>query len=352
MALKVSETELADHKKITHWKENQPLAPKVMVIGVADFAITQSGTVNGTPVHSYVFPENKDIGFESYAYAPEILKFYIGKVGPYAYEKLANVQSKTIYGGMENASEIFYDEKLIGIKYDEELLAHEIAHQWFGDAVTEKSWKNLWLSEGFATYISTCYLENKYGPDTLKKREIADRKKVLRFEKSRFTPVVDSAVKNNFEQLLNANSYEKGGWVLHMLRRKLGDTLFWKGIRAYYAKDDGGNANTADFEQIMEQASGQDLHGFFKEWLYTAGHPDLKLVWKYDGNKKSVDITITQKQDTLFRFPLEYSIDGKLYKVDISDKTTGFSVPADVKPASIVLDPNVNLLASFVVFEE
>jgi aminopeptidase N len=350
--IKVSEIVLPGHKMVTHWKESAPIAPKLMVIGVADFAITQSGTVNKIPVYSYVFPENKDIGFKSYDYAPEILGFYMAKIGPYAYEKLANVQSKTIYGGMENASAIFYDEKLIGIKYDEELMAHEIAHQWFGDAVTEKSWKNLWLSEGFATYMCSCYLENKYGPDTLKKREIIDRAKVLQFEKTRFTPVVDSAVKSNYIQLLNANSYEKGGWVLHMLRHKLGDTLFWKGIRAYYAKNENKNANTADFEQIMEQAGGQDLHQFFKQWLYSAGNPDLKMVWKYDDSAKIVNITITQKQAILFHLPLEYMVNGKLYKVDISDKTTTLSTPSDVKPNTIEMDPNVNLLASFVVFEE
>ncbi len=98
-------------------------------------------------------------------------------------------------------------------------MAHEIAQQRFGDAVTEKSFAHLWLSEGFATFMTNVYLENKYGADTLKKRLIADRTKVLRFEKLRLTPVVDTAVKNNYMQLLNANSYQKGGWVLHMLRR-------------------------------------------------------------------------------------------------------------------------------------
>jgi len=349
---KVSEKESLNHTKITHWSEKAQLSPKVMVIGVAEFAITQSGTVNGIPVYSYVYPENKDIGFASYAYAPEILKFYMGKIGPYAYEKLANVQSKTIYGGMENASEIFYDEKLVGVKFDEELQAHEIAHQWFGDAASEKSWKNLWLSEGFATYMTNCFLENKYGVDTLRKRETDDRMKVLKFEKARYTPVVDSAVTGDFIQLLNANSYEKGSWALHMLRHKLGDTLFWKGIRAYYAKYDGYNANTTDFEQTMEQASGQDLHRFFNQWLYNPGHPSLKLVWRYDANNKSVDITITQKQDKLFEFPLTYSMDGKLYMADIKAKDTSIVIAVDAKPAIIKMDPNVELLADFMVFEQ
>ncbi|SDT64989.1 Peptidase family M1 [Mucilaginibacter mallensis] len=350
--LKIEEKQLANHTKLTHWKETVPLPTKVMVIGVADFAIEQSGTVNGIPVYSYVFPENKEVGFKSYAYAPEILAYYIGKIGPYEFKKLANVQSKTIYGGMENSSAIFYDEKLIGLRYDEELMAHEIAHQWFGDAVTEKSWQNLWLSEGFATYMTNCYLEHKYGIDTLKKREMADRRKVIKFERERLTPVIDSAVKDNYVQLLNANSYEKGGWVLHMLRRKLGDTLFWKGIRAYYAKEEGVNANTTDLRLVMEQVSGQNLEPFFKQWLYTSGHPELSVNWKYDADKKAISIQITQKQDKLFEFPLTYVIGKETYTIYIRNKDTTITIAAHVKPKTIKMDPDVDLLAGFEVNEQ
>jgi aminopeptidase N len=351
--VKVLETTMPNHTKLTHWTESVALAPKVMVIGVADFAIQQSGNVNGIPIYTYVFPEDKEVGFKNYNYAPDILAWYIKKFGPYAFEKLANVQSKTIYGGMENASAIFYDEPSPEAgRSDEELMAHEIAHQWFGDAVTEKSWANLWLSEGFATYMTNCYLEGKYGPDTLKKRELADRRKVISFERRRFTPVVDTAVKSNFKQLLNANTYEKGGWALHMLRRKLGDTLFWKGIRAYYAKYDGRNANTADLERILEQTSGKDLHQFFKQWLYTAGCPAIKVTWNYNANEKMMHITFIQKQNTPFDLPLEYSVDGARYKINITQKETSLSIPSAAKPVNIVMDPDVNLLAGFEVFAD
>jgi aminopeptidase N len=350
--LKIEEKQLPNHTRFTHWKETVPLPTKVMVIGVADFAIDQSGIVNGIPVYSYVFPENKAVGFKSYAYAPEILAYYINKIGPYEYKKLANVQSKTVYGGMENSSAIFYFENSVGYKGAEELMAHEIAHQWFGDAITEKSWQNLWLSEGFATYMTNCYLEHKYGIDTLRKREIADRKKVIKFEKERYTPVIDTTVKNNYEQLLNANSYEKGSWFLHMLRRKLGDTLFWKGIRAYYAKEEGLNANTADLCKVMEQASGQNLEPFFKQWLYTSGHPDLNVSWNFDAGKKEVNILITQKQNALFNFPLKYMIGDESYNIVISNKETTITIPAQVKPKTIKMDPNVDLLIGFEVNEQ
>ncbi len=349
--LKTEEKEMAGHLKLTHWKESAPLSTKVMVIGVADFAVDHTGNIGSIPVYTYVFPENKNTGFASYAVAKEILPFYIKLFGPYAYEKLANVQSKTIFGGMENASAIFYFENSVGDKGIEELMAHEIAHQWFGDAASEKSFAHLWLSEGFATYMTNVYLENKYGVETLQKRLKTDRGIVLGFEKRRSTPVVDTAVKSNFMQMLNANSYQKGGWVLHMLRRKLGDTLFWKGIRAYYAQYKNGNANTDDFKQVMAQASSQNLDQFFKQWLYTGGHPKLTITWTYDDSKKALTIIIKQNQDNLFEFPLELSIDGKPQSISIKDKVTTINLPAQTKPVTVLADPNVNLLASFEVTE-
>jgi aminopeptidase N len=349
--LKTGETALPNHYKLTHWRETAALATKVMVIGVAEFAIDHTGDIGNIPVYTYVFPENKDAGFKSYAVAKEILPFYIKMFGPFAYEKLANVQSKTIYGGMENASAIFYEENSVTSRGVEELMAHEIAHQWFGDGVTEKDFSNLWLSEGFATYMTNVYLENKYGTDTLKKRLARDRATVLRFEKRRFTPVVDTTLTTDYTTLLNRNAYEKGGWVLHMLRRKVGDTHFWKGIRSYFARYNGGNANTDDLRAEMENASGEDLKTFFKQWLNTPGHPQLAITWKYDAAKKAVELNILQKQDFLFEFPLQIAIDGQLSTISISSKNTSVQVLAAQKPATLVIDPDVNLLAGFELTE-
>ncbi|MGZ3874952.1 MAG: M1 family aminopeptidase, partial [Mucilaginibacter sp.] len=350
--LKVEETGLPDHLKLTHWKETAQLPTKVMVIGVADFAIDHPGDVGNVPVYTYVFPENKDDGFKNYAVATGILPFYIKNVGPFAYKKLANVQSKTIFGGMENAGAIFYFENSVTSKGIEELMAHEIAHQWFGDAASEKNFGHVWLSEGFATYMTNLYLENKYGADTLRKRLAADREMVFGFEKTRHTPVVDTLVKDNYMQLLNANSYQKGGWVLHMLRRKLGDAAFWKGIKNYYAKYNGGNAYTSGLQKIMEQASGQDLQQFFRQWLYVPGHPDLGITWKYDVTKKDIGLTIIQKQDLLYEIPLEVSLNGQLHSISLKEKTTKFHFKLSAKPVDVKIDPNVNLLATFEVSGE
>jgi aminopeptidase N len=345
------ERPLPNHLKLTHWKESSPIAPKIMVIGVAEFAIDHPGDAMGVPVWNYVYPENKEVGFKAYSYPLQILPFYITHIGPYPFEKEGNVQSKTRFGGLENASAIFYFENSVNSPGVESLMAHEIAHQWFGDAATETQFQHLWLSEGFATYLTHCYLENKYGADTLRKGMIKDRAATIAFEKKRMTPVVDSTVNGDYMALLNPNSYQKGGWILHMLRRRLGDSLFWKGISTYYMTYRNKNANSEDFEKIIETVSGQDLQVFFHQWLYTPGHPNVRINWKYDPDKKSLLIDFTQTQDQLFDFLLEYSVDGSLYHIDIHDKITHAEIPLPELPKHVTADPNVNLLASFEVIK-
>jgi aminopeptidase N len=151
--------------RTTHWRTDVPLPTKVMIIGVADFAVDTVATVDGVPVQSWVYPEDREAGFKDLRQAPPILRFFEENLGPYPYEKLANVQSATRYGGMENAAAIFYSEEAVADGEDSTpLLAHEIAHQWYGNTVTEADWPHLWLSEGFATYLTGLYLEHARGP--------------------------------------------------------------------------------------------------------------------------------------------------------------------------------------------
>jgi aminopeptidase N len=132
-----------------------------------------------------------------------------------------------------------------------------------------------------------------------------------------------------------------------MLRHRIGDQLFWKGIAAYYAAYRDKNASSADLETVMSTVSGQDLHDFFHEWLTQPGHPHIKTSWSYDTDKKELSISLLQTGEQLFEFPLEYSTDGALHTVVIKDKTTTVRLPLAEKPASLTFDPNVNVLASF-----
>ena len=350
------ETNLPGHLELTHWKEDMVLPTKVMVIGVADFAVQLDSTINCIPITSWVFSENKDSGFAQYAVSKNILPFYENYIGPYPYKKLANVQSKTMFGGMENAGNIFYYQNSVAInafqlmhqRSIEELFAHETAHQWFGDEASETDWPHVWLSEGFATYMTHLYMEYKYGTDSLKKRMKHERDEVIAFYKERQTPVVDTSSGNNLMQLLNDNSYQKGSWVLHMLRRRLGDEIFQKGIQTYYASYKGKNASTDDFMRVMEKGSKQNLQLFFKQWLYTAGQPVLQGKWKYDVSKKVIEIAMKQTQDFIFQFPLQIAIQSgsqtTFKTIDFNNRIINITVPVNFKPRSIVLDPSVNLL--------
>ena len=354
--LQVEENSLYGGLKQTHWKEDVAISTKIFALGAADFAVNYPGNVNCIPLYSWIYPEQKEQGFKDYALAKNILPWYIEKVGPYAYEKLANIQSKTIFGGVENAGAVFYSEKSVSDKGIESLLAHELAHQWFGDAASETDWPHLWLSEGFATYMTQLYLEHKYGVDTLRAGMAEDRKEVIKLSKKRITPVVDTSGITNPMGLLNANSYQKGGWVLHMLRRKIGDVLFWKSIRAYYAKYNGSNASTEDLRMIFEQQSGQDLKAFFDQWLYTPGQPKLTIEWKYDQQKKQLSFKIDQLQNKPFIFPLKVLVKAanntKIFVIEINKKITTKIFPLNFRPTSVFADPNVDLLFEAMISEQ
>jgi len=356
----LEESNLPGDLKLTHWSEKTALPVKVMGIGVAEFAVQQVGSVaNGNamvPVSTWVYPQDRTKGFYDYAVAADILPFFIKNVGPYPYRKLANIESKTIFGGMENAGAIFYSESSVtGTREMEELAAHEIAHQWFGDMATEADWPHVWLSEGFATYLSMMYMESKYGRQWLVKELEQNRKKVIAYSNQRIDngkypgPIVDSSI-TDYMELLNINTYKKGGWILHMLRRQMGDSLFWKGISNYYEQYAGRNAVTEDFKKVMETVSGKNLNRFFHQWLYTSGHPVLSIKKKYEKDKKQLTVTVTQQQEFLFQFPLVIQVegtgeDGNVFRPTmIKDKQAVISFPLNNPPVKVVIDPYTALL--------
>ena len=226
-------------------------------------------------------------------------------------------------------------------------MAHEIAHQWFGDMASEKSFPHLWLSEGFATYLTHIYIESKYGTDSLNTEMKNEREEIINFAKESGRPIVDST--SPLMQLLNPNSYQKGGWVLHMLRRQLGDAVFHTIIRNYYAAYAGKNADTRDFQKICEKESGKDLSVFFDQWLYSPGLPKIELKWKYDIKTKSISATVTQLQKNIFQFPIEIQMltsSGNLSTetVTVTKQNQRFDIPVKEKPVKVNLDPGTSLL--------
>ena len=343
-------------RKRTRWQESTPIPTKVMVIGAAHFAVENVGAVSGVPVQSWLYPNDSQKGFIDYRPAKEIMQYFIDQIGPYSYEKLANVQSTTVFGGMENASCIFYNEKVIVGKKDsdvEALLAHEIAHQWFGNSATETDWSQLWLSEGFATYFSALYLEHAYGRDTLNAVLNQNKSQIFRYTSLKPKGTVIDSTTTNLNDLLNPYSYQKGGWVLHMLRNELGDDTFWKGIRAYYAKFRNANARTSDFQAVMEDVSGKKLGQFFQQWLNQPGYPELVWGSRYDAAKKAlvIDVRQAQRTGTVFTLPLTFSIRGangrelsRTAKLTMTEQSQTFTIPLATKPGTVVIDPDNTVL--------
>lgn len=354
--LLLEESDLGDNVKLTHWKQSVPVSSWLFVLGVADFAVKYVDEFKGKSIQTWVYSKNREAGFYDFDEPTKrVLEFYSAYVGPYAYEKLANIQTPSVNGGMETSSAIFYGEDLVNGKRDERIrniVIHEIAHQWFGNAITETTWDDAWLSEGFATFFTLLFIEKEYGKEEYKKG-ISKAKKTV-FDLSLKIPdfsIIGNRTAEN-EPVTNGLTYQKGAWVLHMLRDLLGEKSFQKGIRAYYAKYFNSNTTTDEFRLEMEKASGKDLKLFFKQWLYQPINPTINAIWKYDAAAKKLNLQLTQSQsvDFLFNVPVEVgyyktgSTTPTILKMNLSRKQEVFSFLVPSAPEKLELDPRNVLL--------
>ena len=345
------------------WRESQPIPVYLMVIAAApldryDLGQTACGLgfdKKCVPQFVYTAPEQSKTMPGPFARAGDIVALFSRLVGPFPYEKLAHLQSSTRYGGMENASEIFYaDGAFRRGTMNDELIAHETAHQWFGDAVTERRWPDVWLSEGFATYFSALWVREARGDSAFHTRMRAIRTTVLRDSVSvTRRPVIDT-IETALIQLLNRNSYEKGGFVLHMLRSQLGDSAFFRALRAYYADHRNSTALTADLQAAMETASGQKLDWFFDQWLRRPGYPEIDARWRYDTQTHEAVIDVRQaSRFGAYRVPLLIGVVDSLggehramLPLPADTEVHSIRIGSPTTPSAVLLDPNVTLLAS------
>jgi aminopeptidase N len=342
----------------TRYRSLRPLPMKVAVIGAARFAVGYPGAAAGVPLESWVYPQSLPSGFDQMAQAGRIVRFFTDKIAPFPFEKLANVESKTRYGGMENAGAIFYSEQAVaegaGI---EPLLAHEIAHQWFGDDVTETSYAHLWLSEGFATYLTDLFVEHAYGPERFRKRMRDEREQVAAFARENPSATLVDRRYDKATELLNPFSYQKGAWVLHMLRRRVGDEVFWAGLRRFYRAHAGGSADTRDFRAAMEAASGGDLRSFFEQWTDGPAVPRYEGTWRHEDGRLTVRLRQVAPEDFTYTLPLEiglYASDGaepRVETVDVNARRETVSFSVEEAPARVALDPRANALIDVASFE-
>ncbi len=348
----VEESDLDGGQRLTHWRQSVPIATWLNVLGVARFAVQRLVDFDGIPVSTWVYPQDREAGFHDFAVPThDVLAFFSSHVGPYAYEKLANVQSNSVGGGMESATAIFYDDDAVTGERDvrwRNVLIHEIAHHWFGNAVTQSDWDDVWLSEGFATYFTLLYREHAYGRDDFLRGLEDARARVLRYYAEHPHYRIVHAGLADMGQVTTGMQYQKGAWTLHMLRGLLGSETFWRGIRRYYATYLNGNASTADFQRVMEEVSGKQLGSFFDQWLRQGGVPTLAATWSHSGGAVQLELRQTQA-DYVFSLPLEVELrfeDGSAQRAKLSMQTRDqdFSLPAERAPEAVVLDPDTWLL--------
>lgn len=334
---------------VWNYRQAEPIPTYVMVAGIAKFAVTPlaSGGCAATcvPQELWTYRGDSAVSVPVFSRAGEMLDFFTGLVGPFPYARLAHVQSTTRYGGMENATAIFYGERLFDSgRLSPSLIAHEIAHQWFGDAVTPKDFTQVWLSEGFATYLAALWIRHAEGDSAFRTTMAAAAKRVQ--ESPKRDEAILHPLPDSLAQILDVNAYQKGSWVLHALRGVVGDSAWTRGLRSYFAKHRHGNAVTADFQGAIEAEHGQPLDWFFKQSLEQPGWPQLQITTRHEPRTRTLRLTVVQAQPAAwgrFRLPgLEITLDGVRRRVDVAAEGEQEIVLKDVRraPATITVDPD------------
>jgi aminopeptidase N len=366
----VSSSDSPDGTRTQRWSEKFPIPPYCMVVVVGEFAMALPAGLTRDPLRSpiqfYVPPSQRALAAKGFGAAVPSYQFFSRTVAPFPYEKLAHIVGATRFGGMENSTAIVYTSTLLDPRPDQpvsprfgiqrrlvELVAHETAHQWFGDAVTPATWADLWLSEGFATYFAGLFVERYEGEAGFREYMTRKGEDYFRYAKTRRAPIHDRETEN-LNQLLNANNYQKGAWVLHMLRRRLGDAAFFRGVRAYYRAHLHGNATTEDLRRALEQSSGQPLRAFFARWVYGAGHPVYEANWSWRaagarGSGGTLVLTLAQTQaEEFFGDPVTVEIatprGARRVIVRPTGRETATIVPLPARPTDVRVDPQDAIL--------
>ena len=360
----------------TVWEESMPLPIWQFSLGMAQMAVEYFGSHDCVQFSAWLFPRDQDAGLKALdPLTQSVFDFYSDQIGPYAYEKLAQVEATGEGGATEPATTIFYYRGFGPV-------SHEMAHQWFGDSVTEHDWDDVWLSEGFATYFALLYTEHSEGHDAFLRGVREASKLAVNYALAHPTDtIVHDNLANDSDVFFNATQiYQGGAMVLHSLRGVLGDQNFWAGIRLYSSRFRNGSASTDDFRQAMEDAchtspecptDGEDLSWFFREWLNRGGVMQLKGTWHYDPETHQLKVTLDEMQaQGLYRMPVEIGITIpapassvqsqpstsagilKTVKVLLDAQHNVAAFPLDVAPLKVQLDPNTWIPLMEATFEK
>lgn len=349
-------------RRTFHWTMEQPHTTYLVSVVVSEFARVADDW-KGIPIEYWVPPGREEEARVAFGATPAMMEYFSTVTGrPYPFAKYAQT---TVYdymwGGMENITATTMTERILHpARHDtdfsgEGLVSHELAHQWFGDLITCRSWDHLWLNEGFADYMTALWKEHAHGPDGLAWEVddlVHDHLEEARDEYIR--PLVTQRYPAPIS-LFDAHSYEKGALVLHMVRGLVGEETWWRGLRAYVERFAGQTVTTADFQGVMEQVSGVSLGPLFDQYVRGAGHPELKLRWEWQPDEKAVRLEVEQIQRItpetgLFSFPVEVALVGaketEIRRVQLEARRlqelsipSGL-IPGDGRPRTVVFDPH------------
>lgn len=313
--------EVIDHgaTRTHHWRHDLPHAAYLVSLVVGDFAVLED-TYKGKPVTYYIRPDRKDDAPLYMGKTPQMMGFFSEYTGvEYPYDKYAQTVVEIYTGAMEHTTATTHSFALVPdprAALDVDLVpvvAHELAHQWFGDLVTCRDWSNGWLNEGFATYFEQLWGEHDRGTDEFKYAMLKEKEGYLEEDGRYRRPIVYYVYHDQGFELFDRHLYNKGAWVLHMLRHQLGEPAFRRAIKAYLERYRTREVITADLERTLEEVTGRSLARFFQQWVYSGGHPELEVSYSWDGERKLAKVKIkqTQKVDELtpcFFTPLDLAI--------------------------------------------
>lgn len=351
--LLISQTNNSDGTRTDYWKMDLPHAPYLFFMGVGDYEIVKDSW-KGKEVNYYVEKEYAPYAKQIFGLTPEMIQFFSDRLGvEYQWPKFNQIVGKDfVSGAMENTTAVLHQEsanqvpgQLIDKNSWEDVIAHELFHHWFGDLVTTESWSNITVNESFANYSEYLWRDYKYG------RDHAD---ALRYNDLNGYYNSNSANKDlvrfyyaDKEDMFDAVSYNKGGYILHMLRNYLGDDAFFDGLKKYLEDNKFGTGEAQQLRLSLEAVSGKDLNWFFNQWYYGSGHIKLKVSYTYDENDKKVYFTFNQ-EEKVFNFPLGIDIylnEGKKhYDIWVDKKTQTLGFELDAKPLLIDIDPDKDLV--------
>jgi aminopeptidase N len=348
--------------KTFHWEMNKPHSSYLVMFAVGDYAVL-TDKAGSVPLEYYVYKNETADARECFKETPKIMEFFSKRIGyPYPWEKYAQVCiADFMYGGMENTTATtladygaVYNARARIDNSPVSLIAHELAHQWWGDVVTCKNWRHLWLNEGFASYFDPLYFEYSRGRDEFDYVMYKDQQAALNTDKTLpHKPIVSVGS-------YGVNVYSRGAAVLHMLRFTVGDSLFWSAIRRYIVQHQFTPVETNDLRRSAEEASGKHLGRFFDQWVYKAGHPIFDVRYKWSDSARTISLTVRQTQslDSLtgvFQTPVDIEVTtatgNTTHRITIASRETTVTLPCPDSPWLVIFDKG-NWLLKELTFEK